>query len=541
MRSGYSLGKTRSWSYFSLALFVFGQLLRAQVFTATGGVSTISNAQGGQLTMTGSGYALSIGGGESNGQFAEGFRYVKQTARAKYILGDQYARFDLPTDVFDPGHFIDLLGVGVETTFRNASVLAFVGATSTDVSNPIFSAATADHAAAALLVRQKLSSSLKLTSYSLLSAKPTSIEGLQWTPLEHLTFAVSGGVGAGHAYGATSLDFLSPHFDVKAAFIYAGDQFQRYIGKSPALAEPDRGNIAFSWKPSGWVMVTGGHQSFLSSPSSNTPGLKTSLDDLSVGATILGAEVTATAFHSTYMASSTNAIACSAAKSLGRRLSLQGSYLEAWPSSGPPTVTLLTNVTETLTPRWTLSQLITQSAGQKTVSFGGSFLSNLATVSLDYQNYYVPSRAQDPFQRAVIADVQLRAFGRVTLHGATFVDPQGHLKYTANAICLLNRENNQNALSQKIVIGGNMIRGRVIDQSGLPVSGAALQFDESLIFTDSGGRFFLRESRARIHKLTVMTSRFLNEGHYLVVDAPKSLSSGSADRDETVIVIRQSP
>ena len=541
MRSHDSIGKSRSWSHSAFALFLFGQLLRAQVFTATGGVSTISNAQGGQLTMTGSGYALSIGGGESNGQFAEGFRYVKQTARAKYIVGDQYARFDLPTDVFDPGHFVDLLGFGVETTVRNASVLAFVGATSTDVSNPIFSAATADHAAAALLVRERLSSSLKLTSYSLLSAKPTSIEGLQWTPREHLTLALSGGIGAGHAYGATSLDFLSPHFDIKAAYIYAGDQFQRYIGKSPALAEPDRGNIAFSWKPYEWVTLTGGHQGFLSSPSSDTPGLRTSLDDFSIGATIRGAEVTATAFHSTYMATSTNAIACSAAKTFGQRLSLQESYLEAWPSSGPPTVTVLTNVTEMLTPRWTLSQLVTQSSGQNTVSFGGSFLSNLAAISLDYQNYYVPSRVQDPFQRAVIADVQLRAFGRVTLHGATFIDPQGHLKYTANAICLLNRENNENALSQKIVIGGNMIRGRVIDQNSLPVSGAALQFDESLIYTDSSGGFFLRARRARIHKLIVMTNRFLNEDRYLVVDAPKSLSSGSADRDETVIVLRKSP
>jgi hypothetical protein len=539
MRPASSIGEIRRWTYSILTLVLFSQFLRAQVFTASGGVSTIGSAQGGQLTMTGSGYALSIGGGESNGQFTEGFRYVKQTARVKYTIGDQYAKFDLPTDVFDPGHFIDLLGVGVETTIRNASVLAFAGATSTDMSNPIFAAASADHAAAALLGRQRLSSSLKLTSYNLFSAKPTSIEGLQWSPLEHLTLAVSGGIGAGHAYGAASLDFLSPHFDVKAAYIYAGDQFQRYIGKSPALAEPDRGNIAFSWKPYGWVTLTGGHQSFLSSPSSNTPGLKTSLDDLSIGATILGAEVTATGFHSTYMATSTNAIACSAVRSIGQRLALQESYLEAWPSSGPPTITVLTSVTETLTPRWTLSQLITQSAGQNTVSFGGSFLSNLAAVSLDYQNYYVPSRAQDPFQRAVIADVQLRALNRVTLHGATFVDPQGRLKYTASAICLLDRQNNEVALSQRIVIGGNMIQGKVIDQNGMPVSGAALQFDESLIYTDSAGRFFLRERRARVHKLMVMTALFLDEGQYSVVDAPKSISSGTADHGETVIVLRR--
>jgi hypothetical protein len=311
------------------------------------------------------------------------------------------------------------------------------------------------------------------------------------------------------------------------------------VGKSSALAEPNRGNVAFVWRPVDRITFTGDHQNFLSSPSSNTPGLRTSLDDLSIGATVRDTLLTATSFRSTYLNTSTYAVACSAARTFGRGLFIEESYLEAWPSSGPSTTTFLSNIRETITPRWTLSQLVTNSAGQNTVSFGGSFLSNIATVSLDYQNYYVPSRVQDPFERAVIADVQLRAFGRVTLHGATFVDPQGRLKYTADAICLLDRQSSQDAVAPRILIGESVIQGRVIDQNGSPVAGAALQFDDALLYTDSSGRFFLRERRARVHKLQVRTDRFLNEGDYQVVEAPKSLHSGSADLADAVIVLRR--
>jgi hypothetical protein len=218
---------------------------------------------------------------------------------------------------------------------------------------------------------------------------------------------------------------------------------------------------------------------------------------------------------------------------------VQESYLEASPSTGQHTTTVLTSISEKLTPRFELSELITQSGAQNTVSFGGSFLSNIATVSVDYQNYYVPSRIRDPFEQAMIADVQLHAFGRVTLHGATFVDPQGHLKYTADAICVLDRESYKDAAAQRIVIGGSILRGRVLDQDGQGVPGAALRFDDTLIYTDSDGRFFLRERRPRPHKLQVMTGQFLNEGRFSPVDAPKSVASGEAERDETIIVVRR--
>jgi hypothetical protein len=291
--------------------------------------------------------------------------------------------------------------------------------------------------------------------------------------------------------------------------------------------------------PSTRVTFTGGHQNFLSAPSSNTPGLQTSLDDLGIEATAFGAEISATAFHSTYAGTFTDAFSCSITRAIGQRLIVQESYLDATPSIGPHTTTVLTNITEKLTPRIALSELITQSNGQNTISFGGSFLSNIATINVDYQNYYVPSRTQDPFEEALIADVQLHAFGRVTLHGATFVDPQGHLKYTADAVCVLDRQGSKDAVAQRIVIGDNVIRGRVIDQDGQGVAGAALRFDDTLIYTDSTGRFFLRERRARPHKLQVMTGQFLDAGRFSLVDAPKSLTSGSADRDETVIVIRR--
>lgn len=191
MKLGGGIGKRRRRLYAGAWLLLAGMQARAQVFTASGGVSTITNAQGAELTLTGSAYAVSLGGGESNGQFVEGFRYVRQTATAKYIAGDQLVRLDLGTDIFDPGHFVDVLGLGIETSTSSAKTLAFAGATSTDMSNPLFTAFRADHIAAGYFRQQRLSPALKVTSYNLFTSKLTSIQSLQWQPTEHLALAVS--------------------------------------------------------------------------------------------------------------------------------------------------------------------------------------------------------------------------------------------------------------------------------------------------------------------------------------------------------------
>ena len=84
--------------------------------------------------------------------------------------------------------------------------------------------------------------------------------------------------------------------------------------------------------------------------------------------------------------------------------------------------------------------------------------------------------------------------------------------------------------------GENSLRGRVVDEQGVPVEGAALLIDSTQLYTDSKGIFFFREKSARAHPFSVATDDFMQLGRYVVVSAPKSVRS-SSDRDSQPVTI----
>ena len=220
-------------------------------------------------------------------------------------------------------------------------------------------------------------------------------------------------------------------------------------------------------------------------------------------------------YHSTYLGNWNNSTAYTAGRDFTHRVHATASYLESRPNNAAKTRSFIANFSEVLTPRWNVTEVITRSHGQTSVSFGGGFLSNLVSVSAEYETYYVPQRNSSPFVQAMIVDLQIHLFRGVTLHGGSFVAPDGSLRYTADATGIMTREATGGGGSvQHYSIGSSILRGRVVDTKGQPVEGAALLIDNMAVFTDSDGRFFLRERRPHNHKLQVLPDKFLNGGSY---------------------------
>jgi hypothetical protein len=93
---------------------------------------------------------------------------------------------------------------------------------------------------------------------------------------------------------------------------------------------------------------------------------------------------------------------------------------------------------------------------------------------------------------------------------------------------------------QHYSIGSSVVRGRVVNDKGQPVDGAALLIDKSAIFTDTDGRFFFREPKPHTHRLQVLTDKFLNGGTYEVESAPSSVkATRDAQQPEILIVVKQ--
>jgi hypothetical protein len=143
----------------------------------------------------------------------------------------------------------------------------------------------------------------------------------------------------------------------------------------------------------------------------------------------------------------------------------------------------------------------------------------------------------------MIVDLQLHLFRGVGLHGGTFLAPDGSLRYTAEASGVMTRQSGDaHGSAQHYSIGSSMLHGRVVDSNGQPVEGAALLIDKMAIFTDSEGRFFLREPRPHTHTLQVLTDKFLNGGSYEVKSAPSSVKATKSGSDaEILIIVRRVP
>ena len=167
-------------------------------------------------------------------------------------------------------------------------------------------------------------------------------------------------------------------------------------------------------------------------------------------------------------------------------------------------------------------------------------------MTASYQTYYVPERNANPFEQALIVDVQLHVIHGINLHGATFVAPDGSLRYTADTQAVVARPGLFGAGGQgsdpfeHASLGSEVVRGTVVDTGGHPVAGAALMIDQLLVYTDDAGVFQVRERKPHTHQLKVMVDQFLGGGVYRVVNAPATIKSiDESGTEETSIVVEQ--
>jgi hypothetical protein len=523
-----------------LLIATIGPKLMAQVFQVSGGASSLYQAQGGALTMRAPGYQASFGAGTVAGRFVGGANLTKVAGRSTWIAGDDYIHFVLPTDIFDTSHYVITQGVGVMTTLRNTGIMAFAGATSTGFNSPLFEAARAENPAFLLFLDRRLGRGFAISSKMIFSRQTTAIEGLEWQPVDRLKMGLSGGVGANQAYGAASFDFRRKWIIVKAAYIEAGDQFHRAVVAAPLESEPDRENVSITLKPTRFLSLTAGRQNFLTPLTHSQDNTRSSMDQGTANLNLAGVGFLASFYHSTYLGNSNDSTAYSLSRDFTHRAHVTASYLESRPDKEPKTRSFIANLSETLTPRWNVIEVISRSHEQTSISFGGGFLSNLFSASAQYETYYVPQRNSSPFVQAMIVDLQLRLFRGLSLHGASFVTPDGSLHYTADASEVVTHRIAGAGSPQRYSIGSSILRGQVLNTEGEAVAGAALLIDSVPVFTDSEGRFFLRERNPHAHRLQVLTDKFLDGGVYEVESAPSVVKAAREEEEPpTLIVVKR--
>jgi hypothetical protein len=226
---------------------------------------------------------------------------------------------------------------------------------------------------------------------------------------------------------------------------------------------------------------------------------------------------------------------------LHQRLQGELYLLRVWEPQAARGTTPVLLLREFLTPEFSLLQTITRDQGRTSVNFGGSMSRGLNALSLEYQVAHSPYLATSPFIQTmgVNARVHLRGF---TVSIGSFVTPDGRVHYSAQGNTFVYRGLNGSPGSGATRVEGYLAAGRVVDTTGAPVDGAAIEVAGDVVYTDSRGRFFVRRPSRKPVPIRVVVDDFLTPGTWEVVNAPRELLPVPDDRSvPAVIVVRRVP
>lgn len=183
------------------------------------------------------------------------------------------------------------------------------------------------------------------------------------------------------------------------------------------------------------------------------------------------------------------------------------------------------SVSESLGRHWRISQYLGQSAGHVTVNFGGGYTGNRFVANVGYQEFYMPALiGQSPFQRALTLTLSFHLPHDSAATLTANVLPTGAVEwgaYGGTFVAANASESEAHPASQ--IKGGFIIRGIVVDKSGMPVSGAAVSVCGQIAYTNSAGLWAARLRRARPCTVELAPDEFSAPGDWIAQTAAESV------------------
>ena len=512
-----------------------------QVFKLEAGTSSLYQAHGGSVGFHTHNYDGWVGVGSMDGFRAGAFMRTKIRG-STLTFGDDAIPFHLGTDVFDTSHYFMGRGVGLLQQRGATQIFSFAGATSRGTGTPYFRAGEAEKGVGLLFLDHRLTPKLMLFSRNVFSSQQSSISGLEWQPRAGIRASLDGGIGANEGYGASSFTVDREMYSLKASYIIAGDQFRRITVQQPISSEVDRENVMFTLRPTPSLAFTVGRQNFLQPFTQDSPTIRGSVNQYSATFSPGRLMMSGTFFDSSVMGMESRGASFSAGRDVFSRLHVTGNYLWNRAGNTQSFSSLLGTFRETISPRLSFLQVVNYAQGQTTASFGGNFVSNRISVGIEYQTLYLPFLTGNQFKQALVLNFQFRPFGNYSFNAGSYVTPDGRVKYTAYGGTYMYRGALGGAPGAMTVVSFHkyLVQGKVVDEAGKPIRGAALRIDADVVYSDSGGYFSSRRRRPGMVPLEVLLNEFIVPGLFEVVSAPSPVKSDPEDAaKEITIVLRR--
>jgi hypothetical protein len=537
---------TNSLSFLLCGIFLSGiaHPAHAQVIQATGGTSNLFNATGGSLELRGPNFTDRFDLGYA-GKIRAGFSMERGFHGGILDLGDQTVTFSLPTDIFDQSHYFLGRGSGYSRGDSDHKLFIFAGATANGFVVPYLNVATIDTPTVAIFYETKISPRWKFYSRNAFSSRQTTIQSMEWSANEDTHMAASGGIGNNQPYGAISLYHADKRLSADASYAAVGPNFQRVIVQTPQVSEPDRENLRIEYHPWENLRLIASRNNYASvEPNGATD--RAAVNGLGAWGSLVGFQMYGAWNQSTTTFGRATASMLGGRKDLTSRLSVGIDYMTSSFQNQPSSNSLAGTVRELISPRLSLTQLITHTAGQTNISYGGVFVSNRLSISAEYQTLYFPfaTPGLPLFRQVMVLGLHFQLPFGLQFNYGTDVSPDGQIHYSAYGTSIGYRTLKGSPGGQQVAgaFYSNVARGRVVDPSGEPIAGAAILIGNNLVFSDSAGTFLVRLKSPGELPLEVAFEEFTAPGAFAVVSAPSTIRvTREDDAQPYEIIVKRVP
>ena len=453
-------------------------------------------------------------------------------------LGSDVLLVALPTDVLGLG--INVLAQDVRYTLvrGGTTVSAVAGWAAANSGSQFFRAYSFDSPFAATAVRQRLGSRWIVGFQGVLADQQTALGTAQWLARPDLVLGASAGIGSNDPYVAGSAVYTARQVTAAASYVWLPEgTFRRVDLPYPLQSEANKLNLRAEYEPWQDIAIGGGVQNFLQD--SGGPGPVTASGTTAyVRAQRFGVRAQAGIYDSRSAGVTNFSNYFALGYTFARRVDVEGYLLQSRPSNGDHANTPIINLRERITRRLGLMQQFMWNDGSLTVQFGGDVVLPLGDVNVSYQLVQQPFAPSDPFKSVLSISARLQ-LGRYSTSVNTTVLPDGSVNYLATASTFLYL--GQYGGLQPNAVGSRpgrfVLRGRVVDEQGAPVEGAALDLNGELAFTNAEGQFLIRVNRLDDYRLEVKLDEFLLPGTWEVLSAPASVRAERENRAQSVDVI----
>jgi hypothetical protein len=526
--------------------FVFGWPHPAvgQVFQLTGGSSSLLEAEGGSLEVHANNYTARIDLGYL-GRPSLGFFLSRPYKTSILGAGDQQIPFVLPTDLFDGSFYFLGRGMSLTRNVGGSRLFVFAGATTDGYFAPFLNVARAEKPSGAIFYEKQLSPALRFFSRNVFSKRQTSIQAMEWAARKDIKMALSAGIGNNQPYGSSSFTMNRRWVVLDASYALSGHNFQRLQVTTSQLSENDRENIRLELRPASNVRIVISRNNYLSSFSPNVFE-RAMVEGFGAGGAVGGFLLSGSLFKSATTIGNSSAADLGVRRMVTRHFEAGADFLRSSYMKGAPAYSVIGNLREILNSRVSVTQVISRNNGQTNIDFGGNFISNLVTVSVDYQTLFLPfvPNAAGQFKQVMVLGLHFQLPHGVQFNMDTDVTPLGQVRYTAygSTYAYHGLGKTSSGTSFSGAFFQNVVRGEVLDPEGEPIAGAALQIGSELAVSDSDGNFMVRVKKAGVLSLKVAFDEFTSPGRYAIVQAPQTVKATHADSaQEYSIVLRRLP